>query len=393
MSHIHVCLVSDQTVPNILSIHHFKPDKLLFITTSEMEVKNKTQHILLALEHVGLDYKNKYHLVKVQEDSILDCKKKIDEWISGREDATFTVNLTCGTKIMSIAVYECFKDYGSKMIYIPVGRNDFIMTFPKKLSHEVIPLSLRLSVTDYLAAYGLRVTNTKKLPENHADASQRKELSEWIIKNYSNIKGLLERMSEKLRKYRNEKNGHEWSTTYAPQHDRESDFFVKAGFQKQGDKHSKKLSQSEIIYFTGGWLEEFCYNELLKFKGQGIDDIALGIIPEKGKAKNEFDIMFTKDNSFYTVECKSLDQNDDLKADALYKIAALQKEFGLRVGSFFVSTSPHILKEDGTLRFAIQARSEQFNTTVIPPHEVIHFSQKVAEKLKIKEQIKQWLNK
>ena len=39
MSHIHVCLVSDQTIPNILGIHHFSPDELLFITTEGIEGK------------------------------------------------------------------------------------------------------------------------------------------------------------------------------------------------------------------------------------------------------------------------------------------------------------------------------------------------------------------
>jgi len=121
---------------------------------------------------------------------------------------------------------------------------------------------------------------------------------------------------------------------------------------------------------------------LLQFKGKGIDDIVLGISPEKQGLKNEFDIMFTKDNALYTVECKSLNQDNDPKAEALYKIAALQKKFGLRVESFYVSTSPHILK-DGELKPSIKARAEQFKTTVILPQEVINIAKIVAEKLRI----------
>jgi len=39
MKPIHVCLVSEQTIPNILGIMHFEPEHILFITTEEMKRK------------------------------------------------------------------------------------------------------------------------------------------------------------------------------------------------------------------------------------------------------------------------------------------------------------------------------------------------------------------
>lgn len=383
MSHIHVCLVSDQTIPNILGISHFNPDELLFISTKKMESNETCEHILQALSYVGMDFKHRYHKIVVQEDSLLDCKKKFDDWIAGKESAEFTVNLTGGTKIMSIAAYEYFKDYGSRMGYIPIGKNEFITIFPKRIHNAVEQLSRRLSVKEYLTAYGLKVINLKKIASNHIDAQARKKLSEWIIKNYHEVKPLLERFSDKLRKHRNDKDGYLWTTTYKPQTDEETELMEKIGFTKDKGGYAKHLRQSEIIYLTGGWLEEFCYNELLQFKSNGIDDIVIGISPEKKSNRNEFDVMFTKDNALYTIECKSLDQSDDPRAEALYKIAALQKVFGLRVQSFFVSTSPYILK-DNELKTAIRARAEQFNTTVIKPDEVIKLAQIIAIKLKIK---------
>lgn len=385
MRRIHVCLVSDQTIPNILGIYHFKPDGLLFITTVDMEEKNKIAHILQSLKQIGLDYSNSFQKVTVLEGSLLDCKKKLDNWISEKEGSEFTVNLTGGTKIMSIAAYEYFKDYGSKMIYIPIGKNEFIMPFPKKAENVFMPLTIRLSVTDYLAAYGLKVTNPKKLSANHDEAQAREAISKWIVQKYTPLKNLLERFSEKLRKHRDDKNGYFWNTSYKPQNEQERELFSAAGFSFVSGSYQKQLSQSEIMYLTGGWLEEYCYNEILKFKSKGINDVVIGIIPEAKGRKNEFDIMFTKDNALYTVECKSLDQNDDRKTEALYKIAALQKDFGLRVESFFVSTSPYILKEDGTIRPSIQARAEQFKTTLIPPNQVTNFSKLLGKKLRLKD--------
>lgn len=384
MKHVHVCLVSDQTIPNILSIYHFKPDELLFVSTAEMENKQKIDHILHTLKLIGSDYCKNFHKVIVQQDSLLDCKNKLDNWMSNRDDYEYTVNLTGGTKMMSIAVYEYFKDYGSKMGYIPIGKNELLITFPIKKRIAIEKIDFKLSVVEYLTAYGLKVINNKKLPSNHKDALSRKDLSKWIVENYQNLKKLLERFSEKLRKHRDDKNGFFWQTSYEPCNEQEKDLFSKAGFSFINDSYQKNLSQSEIMYLTGGWLEEFCYNEILQFKNKGIDDVVIGIIPETTKGtKNEFDIMFTKDNALYTVECKSLDQNDDRKTESLYKIAALQKDFGLRVESFFVSTSPHILQNNGLIRPSIQSRAEQFNTTVIIPDEVVHVGDIVAKKLKI----------
>ena len=182
-------LISDHTIPNILAIHHFKPDDLLFISTTAMEKKNKTADILNALDRLGLYYK--INPIIVQEDSILDSHKKIGKWIKGKKDAEFLVNLTGGTKIMSIAAYEFFKDYSSKMIYIPIPRNEFIIPFPKKRPGVPVKLDLKLSVIEYLTAYGLTVLNESHLDSYCKDAIKRKELSKWIANNYDKLKNLL----------------------------------------------------------------------------------------------------------------------------------------------------------------------------------------------------------
>ncbi|RLE45712.1 hypothetical protein DRJ25_05230, partial [Candidatus Woesearchaeota archaeon] len=145
---------------------------------------------------------------------------------------------------------------------------------------------------------------------------------------------------------------------------------------------SKEIDKSEINYLTGGWLEEFCFASVSALLGKGIDDAVIGLqLRNSQGGNNEFDIMFTKDNALYFIECKSLDQHEDKKADALYKIGALQKEFGLRVESFFVTTSPYILK-NGEIIGSIRARAEQFKTIVISPPEVSQFGEILKRNLK-----------
>ncbi len=382
MSRIHVCLVSDQTMPNILGIYHFRPDELLFITTEKMEQKEKVSAIIKTLDKLKLEYGDRASKIIVQEDSILDCHRKIDDWIGGREDSEFVVNLTGGTKIMSIAAYEYFKDFTSKMIYIPIPKNEFIAPFPKKRPSKPERLDLRVSVVQYLTAYGLNVLNEKKLKRYMQEANKREDLSRWIVANYNEIKNLLVWLSGKLRKHRDDKSM-VFSETFLGASKKEITLLDKMGFSRKGNSTSKELARSEIRYLTGGWLEEFCFNEVSKFFGKGIDDAVIGLkmLNPQGR-DNEFDIMFTKDNALYFVECKSLDQFDDKNTDILYKIGALQKEFGLRIKSFLVTTSPYILK-DNSLRPSVRARAEQFNTQVIPPSEVIHFWKFLAQALKL----------
>ncbi|MDP3028282.1 MAG: DUF1887 family CARF protein [Deltaproteobacteria bacterium] len=380
MKTILVSLVSEQTIPNILAIHHFKPDESLFVSTKEMEKKGKTSAILKTLERLGLRYESAP--VIVQEDSILDCHKKIYQRIEGNEDVEFIVNLTGGTKIMSIAAYEFFKDYGSKMIYIPIPKNEFITPFPKKSTSNPVPLSARLTVAQYLTAYGLKVSNEEKLKKYHEEALARKDIAESIIHSYEEVKKLLVWLSGNLGQYRGKKK-FGLVGSFEAAHEKEAQLLSRLAIDYDGHIVSKNLEQSEIRYLTGGWLEEFCFVELLQWVGRGIDDAVMGLQLKDARGRNnEFDIMFTRDNSLYFVECKSLDQQHDKNADALYKIGALQKEFGLKVASFFVTTSPHVLKE-GKIRESVQARADQFKTTIVPPSQVTDFGRIIAQKLHI----------
>lgn len=385
MKKILVSLVSDHTIPNILAVQHFKPDELVFISTSAMEEKRKTRHLLTTLEGMGMDFKGRFHTVSIMEDSILDCHRKLEGWMADREDGEYVVNLTCGTKIMSIAAYEYFKDYGARMIYIPFPKNEFITPLPKRHT-QTEPLSTRLKVADYLAAYGLSVKNAHKLDGMREEARMRAELSTWIVCNYDKVKNLLVWFARELHGRRDDRQFY-LKGAFSGATSEESGLMRRMDFHMEGGVVSKTLPRSEIQFLTGGWLEEYCFNEVFRFLGKGVDDLVMGIkVKNEQGTDNEFDVMFTCGNALYTVECKSLDQHDDPKAVALYKIGALNKDFGLKVKSFFVSTSPHIMRE-GRIKPSIEARAAQFNTIVITPDKVSSFADILAEKLRIESRV------
>ncbi len=80
MNNIHVCLVSEQTIPNILSICKFQPDFILFISTSQMEERGKSQTIIETLKILDSKYeKIPFEHIIVNSESISDCRKKLGD--------------------------------------------------------------------------------------------------------------------------------------------------------------------------------------------------------------------------------------------------------------------------------------------------------------------------
>lgn len=376
MSHIHVCLISEQTIPNILGIDYFNPDSVLFISTQEMQRRKKSLALIETLERFGKLIP--YEEIIVHEDSVPDCQSKLSQWISGKEDSYFTVNITCGTKIMSIAVFEFFRTRKSKIFYIPVGKNEFSQIFP--LSIETIKISRRLTVIEYLLAYSLKVLNEKYLSVYKSQALYRKETTRFILGNYQKLKRLLTELFKLLHSKREEDNFF-INISYDTNNRLEKELFERLSFNISSSQASKLLTKSEIRYLTGGWLEEYVFLCLNNLRGSIIDDTEFSLVLRNPQGTvNEFDVMFTKDNSLYFIEVKSLNPEQEIIKSSLYKIGALQKEFGIRCYSFFVSTSS-VIGSDSQKREILESRAEQFKTEVVPYEKLIDFENYISEKL------------
>jgi hypothetical protein len=371
MSHIHVCLVSEQTIPNILGIYHFKPDRVVFCSTDKMEKQRKTDAIVNTLLLHGLDYSTKSERIIVDQDCLEDCELKFRNEVTQKYgNDKLTVNLTCGTKIMVLGAYNVLKDTAEQMIYTPIPKNEFLVVYPAKGSDCKSPasLDLRLSVEAYVTAYGIRVKNSNKIEKLKSNARNNKDLCEWMVQNYKEIESLLIEFYKYLKDYRDEES-FELEMDYIPNSRNEKDLLKRLGFV--GENIEKKLLKHEIRFLTGDWLSDFCFNEVCKLS---VDDCVTGIklISSKG-TDNEFDVMFTKDNTLYIVECKSLKQSHDKDADILYKISSLQHDFGLRVKGFLVSTARTIISDKGGIKESIIKRAEQCNSRVIHPDEIKDF--------------------
>ena len=66
-----------------------------------------------------------------------------------------------------------------------------------------------------------------------------------------------------------------------------------------------ELTDEEVKYLTGGWFEEYVYNEIKEQIKP--DDILIGVDINQTKEtnNNDLDVVFTKGNKLFVIECKT----------------------------------------------------------------------------------------
>jgi hypothetical protein len=372
-----VSLVSDQTLPNILPILHFHPDFLLFLSTPQMEDKGKTGAILETLKERGPDWdytSPERHLrLTVQPNSVRELQRQASNWLDAEEAQgrawQFVVNLTGGTKIMSLAAYDLFSDYKPRMVYQFIETNELISPFPKRQPDPPEKIQARLTVAEYLKAYGLNMPNRHRWAEAKAAAQERQQLTFWI---YTNYRELVPYLTDFHRKY----GGLSFKKTKTIQEQLRLTARSAAAAELQQrlgwDRGIMTLTRDLWNYLRGGWLEEYAFLALEQALPEGTRlELGVQVIDPSG-AKNEFDLMFTYANALNIVECKSLEAGgDDGRVgpeleDFLFKLSALGKNFGLTPRLFLLATSERILDDEGKLLEKHQIRGGQLRIEIVP---------------------------
>lgn len=339
-----ISLISDQTIPNIQIIKEFgnRETDYLFILTKEMEKKGISNWIKDAckIELLTPIIVNEYSLSNIQEE------------LSNFDYLAYTrifVNITGGTKIMSLGVYNFFKSKNADIYYItkPQEKN-FLHIGENKLNS--IEFTSKISLKEYLTAYGFETNETEQsgIDNNQTQILFQKYCSGIFDKHLSALKLLREKRNKKISKIDNFQ---------------ELQTFLKEIEYKP--KEENKLSNAEIRYLSGEWFEEYIGEEIKRAFSLHKDDILigatinkdisgvkelnpisalLGIEVNKESPNNEIDVMFLKDNRFHIIECKTsiIDSRkieDKVKevnilGETIYKSDALKTKFGLHASSY-----------------------------------------------------------
>lgn len=328
-----VSIISEQLSPNYLFIKELYKagDKLLFILSKKMEgnldkllpmlPKEATvQKIILTNE----GDEEKWNIM-------VDC---IDKHLDEKDN--YMVNLTGGTKYMSMAVMSIFENYNSRFYYIPFPKN--VITEPK--SNDARRILYRMGVTEYLNLNGRQI--------KHNSTTQSEEYTETFF-NIFTTKGLLSKnefeILDKLRAYRDKNiviNDIEQGVNETDKYPAIPGLKDFLNYIKFPLENPHKLSKYECRYITGGWFEEYTYHLINSTLHP--NDMLLGVETQRdiNTNLNDLDVVFTLGNKLYIIECKTGVGRESLLKEIVYKASALKTHLtGLAAKSYILSLSPH----------------------------------------------------
>lgn len=363
--HLIVSLVSDQTIPNVQIIKEFGTldTDYLFILTASMQKKGVVDWITKSAKI------SSFQSILVNEYSIANITEQLQSYDYSPYERLI-VNITGGTKIMILAVYNFFKNRDDAELYYVTGQSNTFLDLTggvtKNFSHTI-------TLEEYLTAYGFSIK--KSQPSGVPFARTQK-----IYKKY--VAGIFNAHPSEIDFLRTKRG----KTIGNADFGKVSALLVDIDYVPL---NPNVLSASETKYLTGEWFEEYIgesikqelsipdgnilvgttiYKNVPSKTELNPISVLLGIELESDKQQdtaNEIDVMFIKDNKFYVIECKTsvidtrivykekrtekgklvLDSNGNpineaivkdvnILGETIYKSDALKAKFGLYAKSY-----------------------------------------------------------
>lgn len=321
-----VNIISEQTIPNYLFIkaNYELGDSLLFISSDKY--KERIEWIVNTLA-----YRFPCEIERVVfpagcEERWVDMQELLQKVLSAEKH--YLVNLTGGTKYMSLLVQHVFEPFKSKFGYIPHPKNCFLV--PNK--NEALPLDYRITVDEYLSNYNVAYTHKEVVEEEaYTDCFFRRFVTGRL--NFDVVNSLRAYRDKKQIKISEIETCE--GTEKRPRIEGLSDFLKDIGFPMGSEG---VLNKKEIEYLTGGWFEEYMYHIIKKHIHP--QDIRLGVLIKKTENhnQNDLDVVFTSGNKLFVIECKTGIDGVRMFNETVYKATAIKEAvLGLSANTFIVS--------------------------------------------------------
>ncbi len=322
MKSILVSLISDQTIPNVQFIKEMIADEYLFITTEAMEKKGVLNWVLKAT-NIDLD---KIHVITVAPFSYDDVYEVVEKSI--QKDRKYLVNLTGGTKIMSLAVNDVFKSLNAEMYYI-IGNKNYLKISPGNKA-PILKLEKSISLSEYLIACGFEI---KKQNDAEFSFETSAKIFHYFLNSFDKTKDLLPLSFLFSKRGKN--------VELIDQVEDLTEFLNRIGFETE---KLNQLSKKETKYLTGDWFEEYFYYQLKELKSIQKEGIGTGWTIVKNGIPNEFDILYINEDQLNIIECKTFiwkdsEETQTIIGETIYKADSLKNKLGLFAKTSIVTLS------------------------------------------------------
>ncbi len=146
-----ILLVGEQAAPNLLSARYFNPNRIFLLHTSLQRIKDIAENLAKCLKEMQCC------LVEVNDFDVDKIRSQVLALLQDRPDTL--VNITGGTKLMSIGALEAARTANVPVLYVRSqgGKTEVDLLGFKEdgatYRFETFPLKGNINIDDYLMAY------------------------------------------------------------------------------------------------------------------------------------------------------------------------------------------------------------------------------------------------
>lgn len=336
---IHVCLVSDHLLSNLIPILMDSPSLVYLVVSEDMGRKgldHRFQKLLKthSIASVLRDKAPSAGLPELQEYAF----NLVAELGTAHPDRTIVLNATGGTKLMALAFVEIFRGLPNvDIIYTDTdhGRLEYL-TDP---DYPTRPMTSVLDIATYLAAHGLTLRSSSSEDRVWRERVEgRKPLTKWLAHNAADIGDFLGALNG-LANAALDRNGQliqPWQRFSSAPRGRWQKAMEQitpyALLAWDGGANISFKEADSARYLGGLWLEEYAWHIV---RDERPDDVQVGVIgtwegQRQNPSRNEFDLLTVNRNRMLVMECKTLRfGNDDSKdQDILTRLESLGRNAG-----------------------------------------------------------------
>lgn len=355
-SSVHICVVANQVVPNLAPIldRNLKAKRVVLVHTADFLQKAKD------LASTYSNYQVKTEFFKIQSAfDIVSLRKDMQRLFNFYAEQKPLINITGGTKIISLAMFEKAKEYELPVYYV---NTDDSLSWLVPDVESVYHLEDRVKIKPFLTANGFEVV-VNELP------SSNKLLRQVLDDLIANIDGYKEAISQ-LNYYAYTASSSLKSVSLSENVEglrKLVGLFAETGLMKIENNKLIFKDEDARFFANGGWLEEYLFHQI-KQLGSKIPKIqdnlcAVEVCKKTNSVKNEIDNMLLCNNNLYLIECKTKRFSKDQSPEggvssAIYKLDTLMRELG---GTFARGMIVSIFE----LSKADYARAKQYNIKIV----------------------------
>jgi hypothetical protein len=325
---IHVCLVSAQAAANLLPALDpaLKPQRAVLVVSSKME--QRAEHLRTVLKGNGIEV---VKLDLIDEHDYAQTETALQELAETLKQEEVFLNITGGTKLMSLAAQTVAAAYGWTMFYVDAD-TDTVSWLGKDAPPPHL-LKQQLRLPHYLQSYGFALGAR---PERPQPSKAHQQLIETLLMQIGSLESSLATLNW-LAQGAEEKRS---LVARLDEHQKDSRslelllrHFSEAGVLAVEGSLIRFTDDASLTFVKGGWLELHVMNIVHRISGElGIRDKAANLeVIDAGGTKNELDVAFMAHNRLFVIECKTarMDKPEAPKAnETLFKLVENCRRIG-----------------------------------------------------------------